>query len=90
MKGPILPVSATTGSPQPLPARVPVARLLGPCWHSLPCWAQWLGVCTAQSLSQENPWAISLVQLNPGLVPAPPHSRGGIYKYSKLFAFYPF
>lgn len=63
MKGPILPVSATTSSPQPLPARIPVARLLGSCWHSLPCWAQRLRVCAAQSLSQENPWAISLVQL---------------------------
>lgn len=86
MKGPILPVSAETGSPQPLPARLPVACVLGPCWHSLSCWAQWLGFWAAQSLSQENPQAISWVQLSPALVPAPPHSGGGIYKYSELFA----
>lgn len=86
MKGPILPVSAKTGSPRPLPTRLPVACVLGPCWHSLSCWAQWLGFWAAQSLSQENPRAISWVQLSPALVPAPPHSGGGIYKYSELFA----
>lgn len=94
MKGPIPPVSAKNGSPviasKDRPSRIPVA-----CGHSLPCWAQWLGVLGCTVPVSGEPGAISLVQRHPGLVPALPHSEEfinilSLLNFSALLAFLPF
>lgn len=79
MKGPIIPVTAQHRQPAAIASKdrcVDSCSLsVGSCWHSLPCWAQWLGFCTVP-VSQENPQAVPSAQLSPGLVPTPPDSGG--------------